>query len=231
MLGLGLDAAGKAGWVGVTVDDRGFVAAHLGRLAADVVAAAEQEAGAPVDAVAIDIPIGLVAAPTRSADVAARRFVGPRHASVFAAPHPEVVALTDHASVNRHLVAIDMPRVSAQAFHLFARIREVAALATDRRVVEAFPEASFRGLKGAPLDTTKKTWAGQHERRALLAAARPAIVVPDDLGPAGAVPADDVLDAAAVAWTALRCAHGQAERLGDPAERDVATGREAVVWW
>lgn len=231
MLGLGLDAAGKAGWVGVTVDDHGFVGAHIGRLAADVVAAAEHHAAAPVDVVAIDIPIGLVAAPTRTADRAARSFVGPRRSSVFPAPHPEVVALVDHASVNQHLVAIEMPRVSAQAFHLFERIREVAALAGDPRVIEAFPEASFCGLKGAHLETTKKTWAGQHERRALLAAARPAIVVPDDLGAAGSVPADDVLDAAAVAWSALRHARGEAEQLGDPAERDAATGREAVVWW
>jgi predicted RNase H-like nuclease len=231
VLGLGLDAAGRAGWVGVAVDDRGFVGAHVARRAIDVVTEAERHAGTTADAVAIDIPIGLVAAPTRSADVAARSFVGPRRASVFPAPHPEVVALADHPTVNRHLVNIDMPRVSAQAFHLFERIREIAGLAADPRVVEAFPEASFCGMKGAHLLTTKKTWAGQHERRALLAAACPAIVVPDDLGPAGAVPVDDVLDAAAVAWSALRHAHGRAERLGDPHERDVATGRAAVVWW
>ncbi len=138
--------------------------------------------------VAIDIPIGLVAAPTRAADRAARTFVGPRSSSVFPAPHPEVLDLTDHASVNRHLVAIEMPRVSAQAFHLFARIREVAGLAGDPRVIEAFPEASFCGMKGGHLRTTKKTWAGQHERRALLAAAQPPIVVPDDLGSGGLGP-------------------------------------------
>jgi predicted RNase H-like nuclease len=231
VLGLGLDAAGKAGWVGVAVDERGFVGAYVAPLASEVLAAAEAAAGVAADVVAIDIPIGLVAAPTRSADRAARTFVGPRSSSVFPAPHPEVLELPDHASVNLHLAAIEMPRVSAQAFHLFARIREVAGLAADPRVVEAFPEASFCGMKGDHLRTTKKTWAGQHERRALLAAARPAISVPDDLGPAGSVPADDVLDAAAVAWSALRHAHGEARQLGDPDERDAATGRAAVVWW
>lgn len=231
MLGLGLDAAGRAGWVGVAVDDDGFVDAFLAPLALDVLAAAEAATGTAVDVVAIDIPIGLVAAPTRSADRAARAFVGPRSSSVFPAPHPEVLDLPDHASVNHHLVAIDMPRVSAQAFHLFARIREVAGLAGDPRVIEAFPEASFCGMKGGHLRTTKKTWAGQHERRALLAAAEPPILVPDDLGPAGSVPADDVLDAAAVAWSALRHAHGEAQLLGDPDERDEATKRSAVVWW
>ena len=234
MRGLGLDAAGKAGWVGVAVDDRGFVGAYLALQAIDVVAAAEDNAGAPADVVAIDIPIGLVAAPTRSADGAARAFVGPRSSSVFPAPHPEVLDLPDHASVNRHLVAIGMPRVSAQAFHLFARVREIRNepdLGGDARVIEAFPEASFCGMKGAHLVTTKKTWAGQHERRALLAVASPPIVLPDELGLAGSVPVDDVLAAAAVAWSALRHAHGEAQRLGDPAEHDVATGREAVVWW
>lgn len=230
MRGLGLDAAGRAGWVGVVVDDRGFASAHLARTAAEVVAAAEAEPAGAVHAVAIDIPIGLVAARRRSADVAAREFVRPRSSSVFPAPHPDVVALPHHAAVNEHLVAIGMPRVSAQAFHLFGRVREVAPLAADPRVVEAFPEASFRGLKGEPVRTTKKTWAGQHERRALLAQASPAVVLPDDLGPAGAVPADDVLDAAAVAWSAWRYAHGSAECLGDPTELDAA-GRAAVVWW
>jgi predicted RNase H-like nuclease len=39
---------------------------------------------------------------------------------------------------------------------------------------------------------------------------------PEDLGPAGAVPVDDVLDAAAVAWTAARVAAGTARSLSDP---------------
>jgi hypothetical protein len=54
-----------------------------------------------------------------------------------------------------------------------------------------------------------------HRRRLLADTA--GIVLPDDLGPAGrAAAVDDVLDAAAAAWTARRVAHGQARPLPDP---------------
>jgi len=228
---LGLDAAGKAGWVGVVVGDRGFVSAHVGRLVVDVMAAAEAGLGVALDAVAIDIPIGLVDARIRSADVAARAYVGPRRSSVFPAPHPDVVHLTTHQAVNERLGELDMPLVSAQAFHLFARVREVAEIAGDRRVVEAFPEASFCAMDGGrPLLASKKTWNGQLHRRALLAAAHPPVVVPDGLGVPGLVPADDVLDAASVAWSGHRRARGEGFVLGDESELDLRTGRPAVVW-
>src|SRR3712207_3556125 len=55
-------------------------------------------------------------------------------------------------------------------------------------------------MAGAPLAYAKKTWSGQARRRELLA--RHGIVLPDMLGPAGQAPPDDVLDAAAVAWSA-----------------------------
>ena len=62
--------------------------------------------GPALSAVAVDIPIGLVAAPARQADLAARAFVGPRRSSVFPAPHPEVVHLIEYDEVNRSLVAL-----------------------------------------------------------------------------------------------------------------------------
>jgi predicted RNase H-like nuclease len=225
---LGVDAAGKHGWVGVVVDDGGFASAHVDRTLAGLVAEVE-EAGA-VDGIGIDIPIGLVDARVRSVDVAARAYVGPRRASVFPAPHPAVLHLDDHAEVNRSLVALGRPRISVQAFHLFPRIREAVALAHDERVFEAFPEASFRALAGRPIGSPKKTWNGQADRRALLAAASPPIAVPDHLGAAGEVPVDDVLDAAAAAWSALRYAAGRAEAHGDPAELDPVTGRRIAMW-
>jgi predicted RNase H-like nuclease len=94
-------------------------------------------------------------------------------------------------------------------------------------VVEAHPELCFAALAGAPLPERKHSWAGAVRRRALLAAA--GIEVPDDLGPAGAVPVDDVLDAAAVAWTAARVAAGAARSLPDPPEV-LAGGVPAAIW-
>jgi len=227
---MGVDAAGRAGWVAVVVDGGGFVAAHVHAELSGLVDVAEQALGTTLDAIGVDIPIGLVDASVRSVDVAARAYVGPRRSSVFPAPHPSVLHLDHHGEVNEVLVSLGRPRISMQAFHLFDRIREASALATDARVFEAFPEASFRALAGRPLVTAKKTWNGQAHRRALLAGATPSVVIPDDLGPAGLVPVDDVLDAAAVAWSARRYARGEAEAFGDPAEIDDVTGRRVAMW-
>jgi predicted RNase H-like nuclease len=225
---LGVDAAGKRGWAGVVIDDDGFVSAHIAVTLTELMGLVD--AGGPVDAVGIDIPIGLVAAARRAADVAARAYVGPRGPSVFPAPHPAVVHLDDYDEVNRLLRGMGLAAMSKQGFGLFARIREAALLAVDPRVIEVFPEASFCALGGAHLRSSKKTWNGGHERLRLLAAAEPSIVLPADLGPAGSVPTDDVFDAAAGAWSALRHAHGRAIALGDPDEVDRVTGRRIAVW-
>jgi predicted RNase H-like nuclease len=85
------------------------------------------------------------------------------------------------------------------------------------------PEVSFRALAdGVPPAYPKKTWRGQNVRRDLLTAA--GLVLPDELGEADRVPADDVLDAAAAAWSAHRIALGTAGRIPKVPERD-AEGR------
>jgi predicted RNase H-like nuclease len=124
-----------------------------------------------------------------------------------------------------------MPLLSAQAMGLMARIRETAPVATaDERVVEIFPEASFRQLAGAGLPHAKRSAAGALHRLALLRSADPAIELTGELGPAGAVPLDDLFDAAACAWSARRKALGHAVALGDPAEVDPLTGHRIAVW-
>ena len=230
MRGLGVDAAGRAGWVGIVVDDHGFASAHVSGSLADLVAAADAGPGGPVDAIGIDIPIGLVDGPKRTADVAARAYVGPRRSSVFAAPHPAVIHLDDYAEVNRVLRSLGLPATSRQGFGLFARVREAAASAADPRVVEVFPEASFRAMGESFVPASKKSWNGAADRVARLAAADPPIVVPTDLGDAGLVAADDVFDAAAAAWSARRVACGEAVRLGDAGEVDASSGRPIAVW-
>ncbi len=228
MRGLGVDAAGRHGWVGVVVDDGGFVAAHLAPTLAELIGAAEA-GGGRVDAIGVDIPIGLVDGPKRTADVAMRAYVGPRRSSVFPAPHPAVLHLDDYDEANGVLRSMGLPAISRQGFGLFARVREAAVVAADPRVVEVFPEASFRAMGGSFLRSSKKSWNGAADRISRLAGADPSIRVPDDLGDAGDVVADDVFDAAAAAWSAWRVASGGAIRLGD-AEVDVATGRPIAVW-
>ena len=217
----------------MVIDDDGFVDAHLGLRLDEVIAVADRAApvGGPIAVVGVDIPIGLVDGPKRAADVAARSYVGIRRNSVFWAPHRSAAPFTTQAEANAHLAAIGMPMLSAQAMGLMGRIRETALVAAgDRRVVEAFPEASFRLLAGADLAHAKKSAAGALHRLQLLAAAAPPIVLPAELGAAGRVPLDDLFDAAAAAWSALRHAHGQAIALGDPAEVDPSTGRRIAVW-
>jgi predicted RNase H-like nuclease len=231
--GLGVDAAGRFGWVGVVVDDQGFAGAHLAAALADVIAAADVAAPPtdPIEAIGVDIPIGLVDGPKRTADVAARAFVGDRRSSVFWAPHRSALAFTTQAEANEHLAGLGMPLLSAQAMGLMARIRETAPVATaDERVVEIFPEASFRQLAGAGLPHAKRSAAGALHRLALLRSAEPAIELTGELGPAGAVPLDDLFDAAACAWSARRKALGHAVALGDPAEVDPLTGHRIAVW-
>lgn len=232
--GLGIDAAGRHGWVGVVVDDDGVVGAHLHLSLAEVIAQADADArsaGAQVGAVGVDIPIGLVDAPRRTADVAARAFVGPRRSSVFPGPPRSAIGLATQAEVNAHLAARGMPLLSAQAVALMGRIREAAAVAAaDARLREVFPEASFRQLAGSGLEHPKRAAAGALARIRLLEGADPPIVLPVELGPAGAVPLDDLLDAAAAAWSARRCALGSAIAFGDPGEVDPDTGRRIAMW-
>jgi predicted RNase H-like nuclease len=186
------------GWVAVALDGGRFHAAQAFAAFPDVC-----RAYPAAERIAVDIPIG---AGPRSADEEARRFVGPRWASVFPTPPGEIIALDDYAeAARRH------PSLSRQSFSLFRRIREVAACFDDR-VVEVHPEASFRALKGAYLGEPKTSWDGFMERRALLEAA--GIGIPDALG--RGIPLVDVLDAAVAAWSARRHARGESGSLGDP---------------
>jgi predicted RNase H-like nuclease len=228
---LGVDAAGRWGWIGVVADADGFVAAEVAATVLELIERVEQRnEEQPLAVIGVDIPIGLADAPVRRVDPLMREHVGPRRASVFAAPHPSIIDLDDHAEAVAVLRAQGLPGISRQGFNLIPRIREVAGLASDPRVVEVFPESSFRALAGAPVGATKKSWGGMTERRRLLADADPPLRIPDDLGPAGRVPVDDVLDATAAAWTSWRVAKGSAERFGDPAQSDAATGRPIAVW-
>ncbi len=218
---LGVDAAGKHGWVGVVVDASGFVGAQVGALA-DLVAWAE-----PVAAIGVDIPIGSVPGGVRAADQLARAELGPRRSSVFAAPPAEVLDAPTYAEANQRLAALGLPLMSRQAWALVPKMLEALALAEqDPRIVEVHPEVSFRQMAGAPIAWSKKSWNGLLLRRRLLAGA--GIRLADELPELTGVVADDVVDAAAAAWSAHRRALGAARSLPDPPEQ--AGGRSVAIW-
>ncbi len=96
------------------------------------------------------------------------------------------------------------------------------------RIYEVHPEVSFCALAGAHLQHSKKTWNGLMVRRSLLREA--GTLLPDDLLDVGCIPADDVLDAAVAAWSALRIAHGEAKTLPSEPEID-ERGRAVAIWY
>ncbi len=218
---LGVDAAGRHGWIGIVVDEFGYVGAETGSLR-DLVRWA-----APVAAIGVDIPIGHVPDGVRQADVEARAFVGPRRSSVFAAPPAEAIAVGLYADANEALRRLGVPLMSRQAWALVPKIVEAAEVAAeDRRVHEVHPEVSFCELAGEHLQWSKKSWNGLQRRRRLLAAA--GIELPDVLPALTSVVADDVVDAAVVAWSARRIATGAARTLPDPPEQ--GDGRRVAIW-
>lgn len=225
---LGLDAC-KAGWAGICWSGGAAVRGVYGSDVRAALAAALQVA--PVRVAGIDIPIGLPDSTGRRADIEARDRLRPHGSRVFATPpRPalEAEAYAEARAIGRRLSG---QGVSAQAYALRQRVLDVDAYVRDRpapRVVEVHPELSFAEMAGRPVAWPKRTWRGQHERRRLLAAQ--GLAVPDDLGLLGDIAqADDILDAAAAAWTALRVARGQAFSL--PATPEVfSDGWPAAIW-
>jgi predicted RNase H-like nuclease len=223
---LGADVCSK-GWVGVAIGP-GNTAAYFALTIRELLSVAS--ADGEIDVVAVDIPIGLADSTRRQGDELARRAVGPRWQSVFMTPVRDALLCDDHLSAvltNRRLAG---EGVSRQAYGLRTKILEVDAWIKDRtpEVIEAHPELCFATMAGRPLTTRKKTWAGAQQRRQLLEQA--GIRLPDELGLAGQMAAvDDVLDAAATAWTARRFASGRARAM--PATPEVFSDGIACAIW
>jgi predicted RNase H-like nuclease len=196
----------------------------------------------PGSFVAVDMPIGLperISRGGRGPESAIRPLLGKRQSSVFSIPARAAVFSDDYRQAcAAALASSDPPRkVSRQAFHLFAKIREVDAVfdaPLPVRVLESHPELVFWRLNGeSPASLPKKVKGavnapGMEERRRLLEAngfdpaflrARP---------PRGAA-ADDFLDACACLLTAQRAAAGEARPFPEPPLAD-ARGREVAIW-
>ena len=201
---IGVDGC-RGGWVVARRDDVA-VATGLGLLVAD----------ASIVTIGVDMPIGLPATWSRSADRAARQLLGwPRSSSVFPTPPRVLVEETTYAAANARSWAELGQGLPRQTFHLFERIRELDDLAGREpdaagRLVEIHPECSFRVMAGKPLPS-KHTTDGLRLRRDLLLPEFGPVV---GLRPRGAA-VDDVLDAYAVLWSAERFNRGDHLTLGD----------------
>jgi predicted RNase H-like nuclease len=219
---VGIDGC-RSGWVAVVLRGGHFEAAFLERRLYEVLEHVRDAAVA-----AVDIPIGSEPDKFRRVDIAAKKFLGPRHNSVFLMPPLEVFRLASYAEACARCRELAASAPSKQVWELREKILEADEVAaSDGRIIEVHPEVSFRALVGAPLTYGKKTWAGQGLRRAALG--RAGIEIPNDLGAAGAAAPDDVLDAAIAAWSANRHARAATRSL-DPRFVDAA-GRTITIWY
>ena len=197
----------KRGWVAVVLIDGRFREARL----IDGVESSFSQL-ADMKRIAIDIPIGYG---PREADALARAVLG--GSSVFTIPEREKFEAPFGEGGG----------ISAQAHALGDRIRHVTALAAaDRRLREVHPEVCFTAMNGMKrLRFRKKSAGGAFERLGLLR--RHGINIdPGTIGAAATIPLDDLLDAAACAWTAARV---DAVSLPEPPE--LRDGLSVAIWY
>lgn len=222
---LGVDGD-KRGWLGIVLAEGRFESAHLDATLDHLT----RDAG-PVDAIAVDMPIGLVDGPRREADQAARRLLPGKASSVFNAPPACVWDTANYEEANRICRAEVGQGLSRQSWGLMTKIREATGFQarSAAQVVEAHPELAFAHMGGMrPVAESKQSWSGQRQRIARLASV--GVTVPDELGDAGSGGAADVLDAAAVAHVARRVASGEALCVPDPPET-ATIGNDIAVWY
>jgi predicted RNase H-like nuclease len=184
--------------------------------------------------VGIDMPLGLLASGWRACDRAARGLLGPRRSSVFAIPPAPVWHAASYQEANALCRELTGQGFSIQAWGLRVKLLEANRYreAGRHELHEVHPELAFAALAGAPLALaplapipalaplalSKHTAAGLAAREKLLAAAGIQVTG-----------GDDVLDAAAAAWSASRIAAGTAVVLpGAPSQPD-RDGREITI--
>jgi predicted RNase H-like nuclease len=222
-LSVGVDGW-RRGWVAIALRAGRFDATYVFKSFADVLSTFPNAA-----AIGVDMPIGIPDAGVRAADIEARALLGAGHSSVFVVPPRSVLDAPDHATASALYRSLTGKGLSKQSFDLRKKILEIDALVgPDEMVIEVHPEVSFRSLAGQALKASKKSWVGTMRRRALLAEA--GILLPEDIGPAGVTPVDDILDAAVAAWSARRYARREAKSLPAAPPAD-AKGRLVAIWY
>ena len=163
--------------------------------------------------VGTDMPIGLVDGPPRACDIAARKFLGRAGSSVFPAPPRAALAHSDYRVALAAARSATGRGISKQTFNLMPKVAELDQLinpTNQHMICEVHPECAFKVLNEGEGLPSKKTAAGQGLRRRLLADQFDVPAKP----PRGAA-VDDLLDAYAVLWSALRYRRGVHQQFGD----------------
>ncbi|MEM8663600.1 MAG: DUF429 domain-containing protein [Pseudomonadota bacterium] len=225
----------KGGWAVVCINADGPLAptVHFQHELGPLVAAGE--------VIAIDIPVGLpdtITGPGRAAEQAVRPLLGARQSSVFSMPSRRAIFAPDYGEACKVAAATSTPprKVSKQAYEIFAKVREMDALMdakTQASVFECHAEVAFWRLNGErPMPTAKRVKGvplreGLAARIALLA--RHGYSVDFFNAPPRGVPLIDMVDAAAIALIARRCAAGTETPFPDPPDVD-GRGLRVAIW-
>jgi predicted RNase H-like nuclease len=209
-----------SGWVAVALEDGRFLDMRAFKSFPELV-----EASGEAVAIGVDIPIGLPGdvpgddGIRRAADEEARRMLGRGASTVFSTPsrgHLTAVRGLSYKAAQVKWKESGRSSPSAQSYALATKIMEVDDfLASDERgsrVHEVHPELSFLAMnRGRHLRPAKRSWAGFVQRYRLLRNA--GIEVPLVVSDVADAHPDDVLDAAASAWSAQRIAQGVADSV------------------
>jgi predicted RNase H-like nuclease len=181
--------------------------------------------------IAVDIPIGLLEEPLqggRECDRVARKVLGqPRSSSVFSPPVRSSLDCSTFEEGREY-------GLNMQSFGILPKVRELDRIMTpalQSRIREAHPEISFFTLAGlASAEAGKKKAEGRDERAALLN--QYFFQVHEGLSrfPRSKATTDDILDAYACAWTAMRLFRGEAGCLPDDPPRD-EKDLQMAIWY
>ncbi len=202
----------RRGWVFVHQID-----GHLDAMVAPTVREALDRL--PADTVlAIDIPIGLPKAGDRPCCKEARRVLQARRSSVFPAPVRACIDARNHDEARDLHSRADGRRISAQAWAIVPKIREVDELlradhSLRRRIYEMHPEVSFCRWQGEPMKHPKKKTPGHLEREALIDGVWPGERIRLWEKVRREASRDDFNDAFSALWTARRITEGTAVQL------------------
>jgi predicted RNase H-like nuclease len=220
-LHIGIDGC-KDGWVAIALGDDGYSSSIFARRFDSVLA---HYSAALV--FGVDIPIGLVGNAPREADASARAFLEKRGRSIFMTPPRSALEAEDYQEGCERSRSLTGKAFSRQAWGLKGKIFEVDHFIADPRIHEVHPEVSFQLMAGSPLSFSKKTWGGLQERLQLLG--QEGISLPRNLGPSDRVGIDDVVDAAAAAWSARRIHSGEELRFPKNGVQTDRSGRKIEI--
>ena len=190
------------------------------------------------EVVAIDIPIGLTESGPRACDLAARKLLKGRSSCVFPAPIRPALEALDRGSAHSISIAIHGKGVPAQAFGIYPKIREVDELLQAQANLqtvfyEVHPELSFYAWNEDQVVLhPKKSAPGFMHRLGLVQGefGEAAFEIPRAMFGRTKVSDDDILDAYAALWTAVRIREGRAR--GCPEEQSFdSVGLPMVMWF